>query len=189
LRASPDLKKRGASSVESVPRKKQIILILAVLAIVVALDQVTKALILKYVPEGRSLGEGPGPHFFQITHRRNPGLVGGMFSNNRFMAYAAPVVAMGVLVYLFRYLDPRSRVQSIAYGMIAGGAVGNNLLDRIIHGSVTDFLQFHFYFVPFDFPWKHYPAFNVADTSICTGVFLLVITWYFIGKKDVPETA
>ena len=171
------------------PRKKQIILILAVLLAVVVLDQVTKAVILAYVPEGRFLPGGPGPHFFQITHQRNPGLVGGMFHDNRFMAYAAPILAMLVLLYLFQYLDPRSRIQSIAYGMIAGGAVGNNLLDRIIHGSVTDFLQFHFYFVPFEFPWKYYPAFNVADSAICTGVFLLIATWYFFGKQDVPDAA
>jgi signal peptidase II len=73
--------------------------------------------------------------------------------------------------------------------MIGGGAVGNNLLDRLIHGSVTDFLQFHFYFVPFEFPWKYYPAFNVADSAICTGVFLLIVTWYFFGKQDVPNAA
>ena len=156
---------------------------------VVVLDQVTKAAILAYVPEGNAIPGGPGPHFFQITHQRNPGLVGGMFSNNRVMAFAAPLLAMLVLLYLFQYLDPRSRVQSIAYGMIAGGAVGNNLLDRVIHGSVTDFLQFHFYFVPFDFPWKYYPAFNVADSAICTGVFLLIVTWYFLGKHDVPDAA
>lgn len=170
-------------------RKKQIQLILAVLVAVVVLDQLTKTLILKHVPEGRFLPDGVGPHFFQITHQRNPGLVGGMFRNVPFMAYAAPAFAICVLIYLFRYLDPRSRVQSIAYGMIAGGAAGNNLLDRVIHGSVTDFLQFHFYFVPFNFPWKYYPAFNVADSAICVGVFLLIVTWYFFGKDDVPETA
>jgi len=65
----------------------------------------------------------------------------------------------------------------------------NRMLDRLIHGSVTDFLQFHFYFVPFDFPWKYYPAFNVADSAICVGVFLLIVTWYFFGKDDVPKTA
>ena len=170
-------------------RKNQIKLIIAVVLVIVVLDQATKALVMAHVPQGTSMAEGPGPHFFQITHQRNTGLVGGLFHDRPLIAYTAPAVAMLVLLYLFRYLDPRSRVQSIAYGLIAGGAVGNNLLDRLIHGSVTDFLQFHFYFVPFDFPWKYYPAFNIADSAICVGVFLLIVTWHIFGAENVPETA
>lgn len=170
-------------------RKTQIIWILATFVVVVAVDQITKALVMAYVPEYRFLPGGPGPHFFQLTHQRNPGLVGGMFRNHPFMAYTAPFAAMLILLYLFRYLEPASRIQSLAYGLIAGGAVGNNVFDRLIHGSVTDFLQFHFYFIPFDFPWKYYPAFNVADSAICTGVFLLIVTWYFFGKQNVPNPA
>jgi signal peptidase II len=69
--------------------------------------------------------------------------------------------------------------------MVLGGAVGN-FIDRIRLGSVTDFLQFHFYFIPFDFPWKFYPAFNLADTSIVIGVFILVLTW---GREATPDAA
>ncbi len=92
-------------------------------------------------------------------------------------------MATVVLVYLFRHLDVYSIRQALAYGMVAGGA-GGNLIDRIRLGHVTDFLQFYFYFIPFDFPWKRYPAFNVADSAICVGVFLLIISWHKVEGAE-----
>ena len=167
-------------------QKKQLIWILATLLGVLILDQFTKALVIRYIPEMSFVNNGTtGPKFFQLTHQRNFGIVNGVFSSNRMMAFAAPLFATGVLLYLYRYLVKESKLQAMAYGMIAGGALGN-LVDRIRLGSVTDFLQFYFYFIPFDFPWKYYPAFNVADSAICTGVFLLMLCWYLMGapKED-----
>lgn len=162
-------------------RKRQILLILAVFAAVVVLDQVSKAYIrAHYDVNGALFREST---LFWISHQRNEGLVGGMFSGNRLVAIVAPMAALSVLVYLSRHLDPASRVQSLAYGLVTGGAIGN-LIDRVVLGYVTDFLQFHFYFVPFDFPWKYYPAFNVADIGICTGVFMLVVSWNLAPTPD-----
>jgi len=146
---------------------------MACFVVVVCVDQITKTIILtKY-------NEFHFEHnkFFQISHQRNEALVGGILGNKPTIARIAPLVASLVLLYLYRYLEINSKVQSIAYGFIAGGAIGN-IIDRIRLGSVTDFLQFNFYFIPFDFPWKTYPAFNVADSAICTGVFFLIITWW-----------
>jgi len=111
-----------------------------------------------------------------------------MFSGNRPVALLGPVFASLVLMYLFRYLDPASKVQSVAYGLVAGGAIGN-LIDRFRLGWVTDFFQFHFYFIPFEFSWKRYPAFNVADSAICVGVVLLVITWHMAKGDDAADPA
>lgn len=172
------------------PRKKQILFILTVLACVVLIDQITKAIVVAKIPVDNGYTLAGEPKFFQFTHQRNPALVGGMFHDKPIMVVIAPIVACGVLLYLYRFLAVDSWLQSLAYGMIAGGAIGNNLIDRVRYGSVTDFLQFYFYFIPFDFPWKYYPAFNVADICICTGVFLLVVTWYCVGdKKEVSDTA
>ena len=104
------------------------------------------------------------------------------------IAFIAPIFAFAVLVYMYTQLNPESRVQAVAYGMIMGGAIGN-ILDRIRLQSVTDFLQFHFYFIPFDFPWKYYPAFNIADAGIIVGVCLLFITlsWKSESKDHVPR--
>ena len=154
----------------------------------VVLDQVSKALVRATILPNDFSFLSEGPKFFRFTHQHNTGLVGGLGTGNRAVALAAPVLASAVLVYLFQYLDAKSKLQSAAYGMVAGGAVGN-LIDRFRLGHVTDFLQCHFHFIPFDFPWKYYPAFNVADSAICTGVFLLVVTWHTVNKRDVPDAA
>jgi len=170
------------------PRKRQILIAISVFACVLVTDQVTKAVVrAKLSPLEAPVITHQGP-FFQLSHQHNPGLVGGMFRENRTIALLAPMVATLVLLYLFTHLNPQSRLQAIAFGLVAGGAIGN-LADRVRLGHVTDFLQFHFYFVPFNFPWKIYPAFNVADTGICTGVFLLVLTWNWLEKSDVPDPA
>jgi signal peptidase II len=160
-------------------RKRQILFILCTLGVVFVVDQVTKMLVMANLEAGGV----PWRYetFFWITHERNEGLVGGAFRDIPGLAFALALLATGVLIYLFRHLIMESKVQAIAYGMVAGGAAGN-LVDRILHGSVTDFLQVHFYFIPFDFPWKQYPAFNVADSCICIGVVILIVTWHRAEK-------
>jgi signal peptidase II len=170
------------------PRKKQILWIVIVFLAVVTVDQTTKTIVRAICPVEKYIVIGPDPQFFCISHQQNPGVVGGIFRENRLMAHAAPLLATLVLVYLFSHLEMKSKLQSTAYGMIWGGAVGN-LVDRLRLGVVTDFLQFHFYFIPFDFPWKLFPAFNVADSCICTGVFVLIVSWYWTGEKRVPDAA
>ena len=183
--------------------RKQLYIILCVFVGVVCLDQYTKYLVIKNIPvkyarritdrEAVPSFEGIDRTFFYFTHERNPGMVGGIFGSIPLVAKAAPVAATLVLIYLFRHLNRQSRLQAIAYGLLCGGAVGN-LIDRFRLGSVTDFLQFHFYFVPFDFPWKRYPAFNVADSAICIGVALLLFGWHHVdnrkrGEDHVPDSS
>lgn len=158
-------------------RRRQLFILFTVFVCIFVADQITKALVREHVPHGGPMFEGRSEAFFYITHQRNTGLVGGMFRGIPWITYTAPLVATVVLIYLYRHLDVTSRIQTIAYGMVAAGAAGN-LTDRLRMGYVTDFLQFHFVFIPFDFPWKHYPAFNVADAAICTGVFVLVLSWH-----------
>lgn len=157
-------------------RQRQLRWIVTVFALIVIADQITKEIIIRTIPEGSVTFAGREETFFFLTHERNPGLVGGAFRDYPGVAYIAPIVATLVLIYLFRHLDPASRAQSLAYGMITGGAIGN-IIDRFRIGSVTDFIQVHFYFIPFDFPWKRYPAFNVADSAICIGVVMLILCW------------
>ena len=168
------------------PRKKQVLWVFIVFLTVLCADQATKSIVRAVCPIEKYIILGDHPKFFRISHQENPGVVGGMFRDNRVLAHAAPILATFVLLYLYRHLDIASRIQSTAYGMIWGGAIGN-LADRIRLGAVTDYLQVYFYFIPFDFPRKHYPAFNVADMCICTGVFSLIVSWYWIGEKHVPD--
>ena len=148
-------------------------------------DQISKAIVIATLEPGTPFRSDT---FFYFVHYRNTGLIGGSFSKYPFVTYLAPILATAVLFYIARHLDPNSRWQRIGYGMLVGGALGN-LLDRIRLQSVTDFLQFHFYFIPFDFPWKFYPAFNIADSAILVGVSILVFSWSVDVPGNVPSTS
>jgi signal peptidase II len=170
-------------------RRKQFIWIATVFLVVLVLDQITKAIVSSAIPLDSVSFYGKEHTFFFFSHQRNPGLVGGMFQNVPLVAFAAPLFATFVLIYLYRHLDPASKLQALAYGMIAGGALGN-LIDRFFReGGVVDFLQFQFWFVPFDFPWKIFPAFNVADSAVCVGVFLLLVGWRGPNETDTTNNA
>lgn len=146
-------------------------------------DQISKELIMRSIePHAPYRGDV----FFHFTHQRNTGLMGGAFSDVTWVAFVAPVIALGVFIYMYRQLDPASRVQAIAYGVVLGGALGN-LIDRLRHGSVTDFIQVHFLFIPFDFPWKYYPAFNIADAGIICGIVVLFFTLSMAPEPDVSR--
>lgn len=111
----------------------------------------------------------------------------GLFGDTPIVARVAPVVATLVLAYLYRYLHPHSIAQNVAFGMVAGGAIGN-LIDRFRLGFVVDFLQFDFYFLPgwLPLPTTRYPAFNLADSAICAGVAILIFTWHRMAAEE-PE--
>jgi len=168
--------------------RTQMVWILAVFLVIVVADQATKAIISANIEKDSVYTTTHEGEFFWLVHQRNPGLVGGMFSNMPAVVFVAPILAMGVLLYLLRHLDKNSKVQAAAFGLVAGGAIGN-MIDRVFRGEVVDFLQFHFHFVPFNFPWKLYPAFNVADSAICTGVLLLVITWRDVKPEEPGDAA
>lgn len=165
-------------------RKTQLMRVGSVFIGVLVLDQVSKALIRLYIELD---APARADVFFQFVHHRNPGIVGGAFRSVPLLPYAAPVVAFAILIYLFRHLSVDSRWQSAAYGMILAGAIGN-FTDRIVYGGVTDFIQIHFLFIPFEFPWKNYPAFNIADSGIMVGVGLLLVTWNAGEGDDATRT-
>lgn len=88
----------------------------------------------------------------------------------------ASVVTLVLIVWLFR-LSTREKLTAAALGLIIGGAVGN-LIDRIMHGYVVDFIDVYYR------EW-HWPAFNLADSAITCGVILLLIDGLFIsGSKN-----
>ncbi len=155
-----------------------------VAAAVLAADQISKAIVRATIEPGTA---HTGDVFLQFVHHENPGIVGGAFRNVPLVGYFAPIFAFAVLLYLFRQLRADSRVQTTGYAMVLGGAIGN-MSDRLFFGAVTDFIQVHFYFVPFDFPWKYFPTFNIADACIDIGVVLLLITWGWREQPDVART-
>jgi signal peptidase II len=166
-------------------RPKPILVILGTAAAVVLLDQLSKRWIERNVPLYESLVPFPAlEEFFTITHFTNTGAAFGLFrdQNILFVAIAA-VVVLSIFVYS-RYLPHDKLLVQIALGLQLGGAIGNNLFDRVRLGHVTDFLYFRRLPI-INQPW---PAFNVADMAIVTGVILLA---YFMltYKEPQPQAA
>jgi len=145
--------------------------LLAVPALVIAVDQWTKHLVLQRFRLGESLSLLPP--IFSLTYIRNQGAAFGflqgapsVFREPFFII--TPVVAFFVILIVYFRLKDSQRWTALALSLILGGAVGN-LIDRIRFGYVVDFLDFH---------WKgvwHYPAFNVADSCIVVGVGIVLL--------------
>ena len=128
------------------------------------LDQATKWWILNHVMDPPQVIPVTG--FFNLVLGFNTGVSFGLFGEAPawlLMAFILPMVA-GLLVWMTR---TDSRLTAIALGLVVGGALGN-LLDRLRHGAVTDFLDFYV-------GAYHWPAFNFADVAIVSGVGLLLI--------------
>jgi signal peptidase II len=146
-------------------------LFLAVVAVVVVLDLLTKEWILRSLPLYSQKEILPG--FFNLVHVRNPGVAFSFFAggNNpwrsRILAGLA-VAALGMIFFLYRQCSAAEWEKRLALSLIAGGALGN-LGDRLRFGEVVDFLDF--YVGPY-----HWPAFNVADMAVTAGAGLLLYT-------------
>lgn len=151
-------------------------------AVIVVLDQVTKAMVKARLPLHESVTVIPG--FFDITHVRNTGAAFGMLNSMDF-AYKPAVmviVALAALAAVASYaltLPATQRVARFGLALILGGAVGN-LIDRATMGYVIDFVDVY---------WRgvHFWAFNVADSAITVGVTLMLLDVLGVGR--VPETA
>src|SRR5688572_7879913 len=141
-----------------------------IVAAILVLDRWTKSLILDQFALNESVSVIDG--LFNITYVRNTGVAFGILSSissplksvllSIFTAFAA------VAVITYSYRSPlRNRLLQVALALILGGALGN-LYDRLAYGYVVDFLEFYI-------GSYHWPAFNVADSAITTGVILLGI--------------
>jgi signal peptidase II len=141
---------------------------------VLALDQFTKWLVLHALNLGDEIMVIPG--FFKLVQWRNTGAAWSQFSgNNNALAFVAFVALLLLAVMCFR--QHHTLASQIAFGLIVGGIAGN-LTDRLLPGrhAVVDFL--YFFLQQRNGNIIGFPAFNVADTAICTGVGLIfLITW------------
>src|SRR5690606_11012895 len=123
--------------------------------------------------------------FFKIVHVRNPGAAFSLFANapewfrGPFFVGITLVAVVALIVVALR-LPARERLLAAALGGVLGGAVGN-LVDRLAHGEVIDFLYLH---------WRewYWPAFNIADSSITISVALIVLL-SFLSSDDSDESS
>ena len=154
--------------------------LLGLAAGVFGLDQITKAVIWAWLPYP-TFGP-PGQvavidGFFNIVHVGNTGAAWSLFSGrSTFLALLATATLFAIFAWR-RQLGLRLRTVQVSFGLLCGGIIGN-LTDRILHGHVIDFLDFHFGSYIF-------PTFNVADSCICIGVAIYLL--HSLRQEERPS--
>lgn len=153
---------------------------LIIIVLTVAADQISKFFVFTNLSESLPMAI---TSFFNLVKVRNTGVSFSMFSNyGQTGAIVLSLFAIGVAAFLFAWmLKEDNRLKIIALACIIGGALGN-VIDRLRFGAVLDFLDFYYQ------SW-HWPAFNLADSFICIGVFILICLEFMNNKKKGLEEA
>lgn len=145
-------------------------------AIVVALDQLSKWIVLTEVMNPPRIIDVTS--FFNLVLVGNRGVSFGLFASDAaWVQPAFATFAASIAVFLGFWLRrAENRFLAVSLGLVIGGAIGN-AIDRLWHGAVIDFLDFHV-------AGYHWPAFNIADSAITVGVILIVAEGLFAGQKQ-----
>ncbi|MBL8318870.1 MAG: lipoprotein signal peptidase [Burkholderiaceae bacterium] len=142
--------------------------------LVIALDQVTKTLIVGQFQLHESVRI---TSFFNIVRAHNTGAAFSFLASaagwQRWFFVGLGIAASVFIVWMLRR-HPEQTLFCLAISLILGGALGN-VIDRLLHGYVVDFLDFHWSFLSPLFPGGHFPAFNVADSAITGGAIGLIV--------------
>src|SRR5262249_7489597 len=149
-------------------------------AIVITVDQWSKAAIRQHFGTCNAGAYIPFPNdHFGLTYACNTGAAFSLFQHgHEVLLFVFIAVALAVLVWLYIHFSKYpSLLLKVSFGLVLGGAVGN-LIDCFSLGYVTDFLLFTIRQVGFIFP-----VFNLADSSICVGIFLLMI---YLWRRPAP---
>lgn len=134
-------------------------------------DQLSKQFIQAKVSPNEVINVLP---FLNIVYVKNPGSAFGMFKflgNTFFIIFT--ILAISILIFFFL----RDKQNKLIYSLLIAGALGN-LLDRILYGYVVDFIDF--YYQSF-----HWPAFNIADSSLTIGIILFVYKAFLVKKLTI----
>lgn len=133
--------------------------------IVVLLDQLSKIIAINYL---EPVGKVPIiKDVLNFTYVTNDGAAFGMLSDNRYVFMVASVLIIALLSFVVYKFHGQSKLFDVCMGLILGGGVGN-MIDRIVHGYVVDFIDF----CAFDF-WTW--VFNIADSAVVIGCILAII--------------
>ena len=152
--------------------------LLLISVVIVALDQITKTIILNSLELYHSIKIIPG--FFNITHIHNPGGAFGFLADQsasvRVIVFLfVSILALGFIFYFYRKTPETHKMLATGFALIFGGAIGN-LIDRVRFGTVVDFLDVYIKNL-------HWPAFNIADSAITIGMGVFV---YHVLARKMP---
>lgn len=147
--------------------------------VVVILDQLSKWIVVKYVPLYDRIQVLP---FLDVTHIINRGAAFGIFrelpESVRLPLFALVLIAAVIVIFFFlKKAGPGNRLLVFSLGLILGGAIGNSI-DRFRLRYVTDFIDFHW----FGDPSLHWPPFNLADSAITIGVILILFDTFILKR-------
>ena len=160
---------RGGSS-----NSPSLALWLGLAVLVIVADQLTKTLILGQFQYGDTR---PVTSFFNLVRVHNTGaafsFLAGASGWQRWFFVGLGIVASIFIVWMLRS-HPTQKLFCFAVTMIMGGALGN-VIDRLLHGYVVDFLQFRFAVLEPLFHGGYFPSFNVADSAITLGAICLIL--------------
>lgn len=141
---------------------------------VILLDQITKWLIVSKMNFGDSITIIE--NVLYITSHRNAGAAWGILQGQMWLFYVITLIVIGAIIYYLQKAARGKWLLGVSLGLMLGGAIGN-FLDRLIRKQVVDFI--HTYIFGYNFP-----VFNIADSALCIGVILLMISML----RDERET-
>lgn len=148
------------------------IIILSIIFIII--DQVSKIIAANSLSNNESIEVIKS--FFYLTYTNNKGAAFSILTGRRILLILVALIVIGVLIYYVRKNKIEGKVNKIALSLVIGGSIGN-LIDRILRGAVIDFIDVKIF-------GYNFPIFNLADTFIVIGVFLLIIEMFRKEHKN-----
>jgi signal peptidase II len=142
-------------------------------------DQLTKVWVVASLPPYQPTDIFPWlAPILSFTSIRNTGVAFGLFQGlGKFFSLFSILVLIGIFVFR-RTMSADELWVHLALGMVVGGALGNNIVDRLLRGYVVDFLDVNFW------PLQSWPVFNLADSAIVVGVGLLLVDSFFLQTSE-----
>ena len=139
------------------------------------LDRLTKWMVMHDMVVGETRLLWPG--VLNITYTQNTGVAFSMLQGGGMLPGVLAAVALAVMLWLVRGILPRSVMRDALCWLLAAGGVGN-LIDRLLYGRVTDFLEL---------PWVRFPVFNVADICLTVAAVCLMAVLFWGSKEPTRE--
>lgn len=137
----------------------------------------TKAAVVKYIRFGERIPVIPD--FFNLTYITNTGAAWGILAGHGWLLLLISFAVLIAVIYFIHTLTDGWPERIYAIALIVSGIVGNSI-DRIFRREVVDFLQFLF-------GKYQYPSFNIADSCICVGVFIFILSTILRPDRKKPE--
>ena len=165
-----------------VPPLKSQLIFWSLMVFGLALDLWSKKAVFDWLSQqqGNSISIING--FLQLVQEQNPGAAFSIAAGRRVLLISVSVIALVVIFGIFLHSGNERRLIHVALGLFAAGVCGN-LYDRLFNnGMVRDFIDVVYW------PGKHWPAFNVADSLLCIGIGLIILSALLTGKS-APEHA